>query len=103
SQPSGLAGPAPAVQRVVRAAAAVLEASPRDRSGFRALHHTYLQPAGTQRGAADLLRLPMSTYRRHLSAGIDELVAILWRREQDLSPHPRDHEVIVMIAPPAAD
>jgi hypothetical protein len=51
------------------AAAQVLESSPRDRRGYRVLHHTYLHPAPTQAVAAELLDLPMSTYRRHLAAG----------------------------------
>jgi hypothetical protein len=70
-----------AVERAIRAAAAVLEGSVRDRSAYRALHHTYLQPAGTQQGAADLLNLPMSTYRRHLAKGVQRLTALLWQRE----------------------
>jgi hypothetical protein len=73
--------PGQVVQEVLREAAAVLEASPRDRRGYRALHHTYLQPAGSQQRAAELLDLPMSTFRRHLAAGIDRLTEILWERE----------------------
>lgn len=69
------------IQEVVREAAVALEASPRDRRAYRALHHTYLQPAGSQQRAADLLNLPMSTFRRHLAAGIDRLTEILWERE----------------------
>ncbi len=66
----------------IRAAAARLEAAPRDRRGYRAVHHTYLQPAPTQAEAAQLLGLPMSTYRRHLAAGVDRLTEIL--RQDDL-------------------
>ena len=72
-----------ALQAAVRAAAEMIEASPRDRSVYRVLHHTYLQPAGTQQRAAELLRLPPSTYRRRLAAGVDQLVTILWQHEQD--------------------
>jgi len=75
------AGRALAIQEVIREAAATLEGSPRDRRGYRALHHTYLQPAGSQQRAADLLKLPMSTFRRHLAAGIERLTSILWERE----------------------
>jgi hypothetical protein len=67
----------------IRAAAARLEASPRDRRGYRALHHTYLQPAATQAQAAELLDLPMSTYRRHLATGIERLTQILRQEEKD--------------------
>ncbi|GGJ83948.1 hypothetical protein GCM10010123_12040 [Pilimelia anulata] len=77
----GGADPARAVAGLLRDGARQLADSARDRSGYRALHHTYLQPAGTQRAAAELLDLPMSTYRRHLAAGTARLVALLWRRE----------------------
>jgi hypothetical protein len=70
------------LQQVIRSAAGQLAESPRDVSAYRAVHHTYLQPAGTQRLARDLLNLPTSTYRRHLAAGVDHLTAILWRRHQ---------------------
>jgi hypothetical protein len=71
------------LERVIRDAAAVLADSAHDRRAYRALHHTYLQPAGTQQRAAELLDLPMSTYRRHLAEGLDRLAAILWRQELD--------------------
>lgn len=70
-----------AVQELVREAAAQLADSPRDRRGYRALHHTYLQPAGSQQRAAELLDLPMSTFRRHLAAGVERLTELLWERE----------------------
>jgi hypothetical protein len=73
--------PGLAVERAIRAAAAVLERSAHDRRAYRALHHTYLQPAGTQQRAAELLDLPMSTYRRHLAEGVQRLAAVLWRQE----------------------
>jgi hypothetical protein len=67
-------------------AAVRLEASPRDRRAFRALHHTYLQPAPTQADAAELLDLPTSTYRRHLVSGVDRLTAILLADDLDSAP-----------------
>ncbi|WP_369381774.1 hypothetical protein [Streptomyces sp. cg36] len=78
------AGPrerAAALREAIGAAAAELAASVADRRAHRALHHTYLQPAGTQQRAADLLGLPMTTYRRHLAAGTERLTALLWREE----------------------
>ena len=66
----------------IAAAAARLEASPRDRRGFRAVHHTYLQPAPTQAAAAELLDLPTTTYRRHLAWGIARITELL--RHEDL-------------------
>jgi energy-coupling factor transporter ATP-binding protein EcfA2 len=80
-----------ALREVIKSAAAELSGSPHDRRGYRALHHTYLQPAATQQHAADLLALPMSTFRRHLSTGVTRLAAVLWQREldlRDLAPRP---------------
>jgi energy-coupling factor transporter ATP-binding protein EcfA2 len=70
-----------AVQKLVQDAAAQLAASPRDRRAYRALHHTYLQPAGSQQRAAELLDLPISTFRRHLAAGVERLTELLWKQE----------------------
>src|SRR5439155_22755975 len=70
-----------AVQALLKEAAAQLADSPRDRRAYRALHHTYLQPAGSQQRAAELLDLPMSTFRRHLAAGVERLTELLWERE----------------------
>lgn len=70
-----------AVQTLVQEAAAQLAASPRDRRAYRALHHTYLQPAGSQQRAAELLDLPISTFRRHLAAGVEGLTDLLWKQE----------------------
>ncbi len=69
-----------ALREAIADAAAELEASPRDRRAFRALHHTYLRPAATQQAAADLLDLPMSTFRRHLAEGVTRLTDLLWQR-----------------------
>lgn len=66
---------------LIREAAEDLQASPRDVRLYRALHHTYFQPAPTQERAAELLDLPFSTYRLHLMAGIAQLTEALWRRE----------------------
>lgn len=72
-----------ALRARVREAAARLEASPRDRRAFRALHHTYLSPAATQYEAARLLDLPMTTYRRHLAEGVERITEILRQEETD--------------------
>jgi hypothetical protein len=58
-----------------------LRVHPRDEKLFRALECTYLHPAPTQEAAAELLDLPFSTYRRHLTSGIQRLTDILWRQE----------------------
>ena len=58
-----------------------LEESPKLAKYYRAVYHTYLQPAVTQEQAAEVLDLPFSTYRRHLRSGIEEITSRLWSRE----------------------
>jgi hypothetical protein len=65
----------------IREAAEALRVHPRDEKLFQALEATYLHPAPTQEAAAELLDLPFSTYRRHLTSGIQRLTEILWRQE----------------------
>jgi hypothetical protein len=47
----------------------------------RAVDRTFVRPAGTQEKAAEVLDLPFSTYRRHLTRGVDAVIAALWDRE----------------------
>jgi hypothetical protein len=70
-----------ALREVLQHAATTLQASPRDGKGFRALRRTYLAPAPSQEVAAQVLGLPSSTYRRHLSAGLRAITDILWEQE----------------------
>jgi hypothetical protein len=65
----------------IKEAAEALRIHPRDEKLFRALDQTYLHPAATQEVAAEILDLPFSTYRRHLTSGIQRLTEILWRQE----------------------
>jgi hypothetical protein len=69
------------LQASVRAAADVLQSSPRDAKLYRAVYHTYIQPAPTQEQAAELLDVPFSTYRRHLKSGLQRVAEILWQAE----------------------
>jgi hypothetical protein len=69
------------LRAVVRSACELLQHAPRDLRLYRALYHTYLQPAGTQERAAELLDIPFSSYRRHLKAGLARAVEILWSWE----------------------
>ncbi len=69
------------IQTLLREAAATLTSNPKDEKFYRAIWHTYLEPALTQEGAAELLDLPFSTYRYHLTNGIDRIAAWLWQRE----------------------
>jgi hypothetical protein len=61
--------------------AAQLQKSPKQVKLYRALQHTYFEPAPTQEQAAELLDLPFSTYRRHLRAGLDAVAQQLWQQE----------------------
>ena len=65
----------------IREACEALRVHPRDEKLFQALESTYLHPAPTQEAAAELLDIPFSTYRRHLTSGIQRLTEILWRQE----------------------
>lgn len=62
------------LRQLVRQIVDPLQQSPRQIKLYRALHHTYFQPAATQEDAAELLDLPFSTYRRHLREGVDYLI-----------------------------
>lgn len=58
-----------------------LRTDSRDEKLHRALSRTYVRPAKTQELAAEALGLPFSTYRRHLTRGIERVVEWLWQRE----------------------
>ena len=72
---------AAALEALVCAAVEVLRERPRDDKLWRAVERTYLRPAATQERAAAALGLPFSTYRRHLTQGVDRVVAWLWDQE----------------------
>jgi hypothetical protein len=65
----------------IKEAAEALRVHPRDEKLFRALDRTYFHPVPTQEAAAEQLDLPFSTYRRHLTAGIQRLTELLWQQE----------------------
>lgn len=69
------------LQALIREAAETLRSSPKSEKLYRALYHTYLSPAPTQEAAAELLDLPFSTYRRHLTHAIGRVTEWLWQRE----------------------
>jgi hypothetical protein len=66
---------------LLRAAVDGLREHPRDDKLLRAVERTYLRPAPNQEATAEILGLPFSTYRRHLSEGVRRVVAWLWERE----------------------
>jgi AAA ATPase domain len=66
---------------LLRTAVDTLREHPRDDKLLRAVERTYLRPAPTQEAAAEVLGLPFSTYRRHLSQGVLRVSAWLWDHE----------------------
>ena len=92
---AGEAERAAELQRLLRRAAEQLKAAPREIKFYRAVYHTYLQPAATQERAAELLDVPFSSYRRHLRAGVTKIADIVWQWELsglDSDPDASDHE-----------
>lgn len=74
--------PSPQVLRgLLREAAETLKATPKEEKLYRALWITYFEPAANQEAAAERLDLPFSTYRYHLAAGLEKVIAWLWQRE----------------------
>jgi adenylate cyclase len=74
-----------ALKALLAETAETLFANERDQKLYRVLALTYFNPAPKQEAAADRLGLPFSTYRRHLTAGVDRLVEWLWQQEQQSS------------------
>jgi hypothetical protein len=72
---------AEALESLLRASVDALRQHPRDDKLLRAVERTYLRPAPTQQAAADVLGLPFSTYRRHLSQAVGRIVSWLWDHE----------------------
>jgi hypothetical protein len=58
-----------------------LRQHPRDDKLLRAVERTYVDPAPNQEAAAARLGLPFSTYRRHLTQGVERVTGTLWDRE----------------------
>jgi len=71
---------------LIRRAVADLAEDPRETRLARALDRTYLRPAVTQEAAAEVLGLPFSTYRRHLTRGVERVVEKLWSLEVGAEP-----------------
>jgi hypothetical protein len=70
-----------ALEGLVEEAAELLRQHPRDEKLYRVVDRTYLRPAPSQEIAAELLDLPSSTYRRHLTQGVSRIASWLWDRE----------------------
>lgn len=105
SRPAGLAGnpllrsravmqradrrsPEDVLRELLEDVVAGLSGHPSDEKKQRALELTYLRPAPNQEAAAERLGLPFSTYRRHLTAGLEHVTARLWELELHGSDEP---------------
>lgn len=74
--------PSPAtLQQSIQSAAHSLTANPKDKKFYTAVYHTYLKPAPNQETAAELLNLPLGTYRYRLAKGVKRIADWLWQRE----------------------
>ncbi|MEE4596024.1 ATP-binding protein [Streptomyces sp. DSM 41524] len=70
-----------ALRRLIKKAMARLETSPRSAHLYQVLTTTFLARVSTQEAAARRLNMPFSTYRRHLTRGIEQVREYLWRWE----------------------
>jgi DNA-directed RNA polymerase specialized sigma24 family protein len=73
--------PVSSLRTTVEDAAAVLAGDPQSAPWHAALSTTYFRGVPSQEAAAERLGLPLSTYRRHLARGLEELCDLLWQRE----------------------
>ncbi len=87
------AGPdAARLRAVIVDAVACLGEEAKGRQLRAVLHRTYVRAAPTQEAAAEVLGLPLSTYRRHLARALDRLTELLWTAEIGETPIPaRQH------------
>jgi hypothetical protein len=69
------------LEALLREAIAALQRDPRDEKLYRALDRTYLRPAPSHEAAAELLGVPLSSFRRHLARGTERVTSWLWERE----------------------
>jgi len=74
------AGRADLLAGQLQEAADSLRLHPRDEKLHRALDRTYFRPAPSQELAAELLGLPSSTYRRHLSRAVARVADWFWEQ-----------------------
>jgi hypothetical protein len=73
--------PAATLQKVLADAVETLAGDPRTEHLSRAMATAFFRGVPTQEAAAARLGLPLGTYRRHLSRGLEEVCELLWSRE----------------------
>lgn len=81
SDPTHLPGRIEVLKKLLLEAADSVKESPRELKLYKVLYHTYLQPAGSQERAAELLDLPLSTLRYQLNKAVERVAQFLWARE----------------------
>lgn len=69
------------LRATIEDAVACLANEPRGDQLRAVLHRTYLRPAPSQEAAAEVLDLPLSTYRRYLAKALEHLTDLLWTVE----------------------
>jgi hypothetical protein len=69
------------LRTTIEKAVACLGNEPRGDQLRAVLNRTYLRGAPTQEAAAEILDLPLSTYRRHLAKALEQLTDLLWTME----------------------
>ncbi|MFI5908095.1 AAA family ATPase [Dactylosporangium sp. NPDC051541] len=78
---TALAADAAQLRAAIEAAVAQVGDLPKGGPLQAVLHRTYVRPAPTQEAAAEVLDLPLSTYRRYLAKAVQHLTDILWTIE----------------------
>ena len=79
---TGPAGPSlEQLRATIKTAAGHLGNQPKGDQLRAVLHRTYLCAAPTQEAAAEVLDLPLSTYRRYLAKALEQLTEVLWAVE----------------------
>lgn len=69
------------LRQALTEAAAALAIDPRTEHLHRVIDAAFFRGTPTQEAAAERLSLPLSTYRRHLARGLEEICDVLWSRE----------------------
>jgi hypothetical protein len=81
---AGDTAPSPQVLRkVIVEALTIMDENPQDAKLGRALQAVFIHPAPSREIAAERLNVPFSTFRRHVSKGIERLEEILWSFESE--------------------
>jgi hypothetical protein len=71
------------LRKLIVEAVATMDENPQDAKLGRALQAVFVHPAPSREMAAERLGVPFSTFRRHVSRGIERLEEILWSFESE--------------------